>query len=71
VLRKVDAVNPINDKKKIVKEVIIGKLKDGNSFGEVSVAQRDPMRFSIVTETECKLGIITHDKISRKTRRVF
>jgi CRP-like cAMP-binding protein len=66
VLRKVDAVNPINDKKKIVKEVIIGKLKEGDSFGEVSAVQNDPMRFSIVTETECKLGIITYEKVASK-----
>jgi CRP-like cAMP-binding protein len=66
VLRKVDAVNLANDKKKIVKEVIISSLKQDDSFGEISVVQNEPMRFSIMTATECKLGIITYEKATRK-----
>ncbi len=64
VLRKVDALSQSNHKRKQTKEVVIGKLKQGDSFGEVSVAQKDPMQYSIITETECKIGIIGHEKIS-------
>lgn len=51
-------------KEKRMKQVVIGKLKENDSFGEVSVTMKEPMTCSIVTETPCKLGVIPYDKIS-------
>ncbi|CAF0957224.1 unnamed protein product, partial [Brachionus calyciflorus] len=68
VLRKVDVpyLNKKTGKKeKRMKQVVIGKLKENDSFGEFSVSLKEPMTCSIVTETTCKLGIIPYDKISK------
>jgi hypothetical protein len=46
-----------------MKQVVIGKLKENESFGEVSVIQKEPMTCSIVTETECRIGVIQFEKI--------
>lgn len=66
-MRKVDV--PFYNKKtgkkeKKMKQVVVGKLGETDSFGEFSVTLKEPMTCSIVTETTCKLGIIPFDKIS-------
>ena len=74
VLRKVDVVKEPeggNAQKTDVKQVVIGKLTAGESFGEISVIQQEPMTCSIVTETECRLGIISFEKISSKLFLLF
>ena len=53
-------------KEKRMKQVVIGKLKENDSFGEISVAMREPMTCSIVTETPCRIGTIPYDKINSK-----
>lgn len=66
VLRKVD-VPYVNKKtgnvEKRMKQVVIGKLKQNESFGEVSVALKEPMTCTIVSETPCQIGIIHCDKV--------
>jgi CRP-like cAMP-binding protein len=65
VLRKVDVLRKNEDGKDIpqMKQVVIGKLKENESFGELSVILKEPMTCSIVTETECKIGVIQYEKI--------
>ena len=68
VLRKVDV--PFVNKKtgikeKRMKQVVVGKLGNNESFGEISVTMKEPMTCSIVTETSCKIGIIPCDRIHR------
>lgn len=53
------------DKEKKMKQVVVGKLKENESFGEISVTMKEPMTCTIVTETQCKIGIIPCDKITR------
>jgi len=68
VLRKVDVpfINPKTGlKEKRMKQVVVGKLSANESFGEISVTMKEPMTCSIVTETDCKIGIIPCDKIHR------
>jgi CRP-like cAMP-binding protein len=71
VLRKVD-VPRYNPKLKVVekhmKQVVIGKLKENESFGEISVALKEPMTCSIVTETVCKIGTIQFDQLDSSSR---
>lgn len=67
VLRKVDVPyfnKKTGKKEKRMKQVVIGKLKETDTFGEFSVTLKEPMTCSIVTEKTCKLGIIPFDKIS-------
>ena len=67
VLRKVDVPyynKKTGTKEKRMKQVVVGKLNDLESFGEVSVILREPMTCSIVTESSCKIGIVPYDKIS-------
>lgn len=68
MLRKVDVEHSSEDGKeeKKMKQVVVGKLNEGQSFGEVSVVQKDPMTYSIVTETECRIGVIHFEKIYSK-----
>ncbi len=67
VLRKVDVVRKSKKKNesdsKELKQVVVGKLGAGESFGEVSIVQKEPMTCSIVTETQCKIGIIHFEKL--------
>jgi CRP-like cAMP-binding protein len=53
-------------KEKHMKQVVIGKLKLNESFGEMSVTLKEPMSCSIVTETPCRIGIISCDNITSK-----
>lgn len=48
---------------KKMKQVVIGKIKENESFGEKSVTMNEQMSCTIVTETECKMGIIPCDRI--------
>jgi CRP-like cAMP-binding protein len=68
VLRKIDVPFLNRKTKKIdkhMKQVVVGKLKETDSFGEISVAMKEPMTCSIVTETSCKMGVILSDNITR------
>ncbi len=66
MLRKVD-VPHINkktgQKEKRMKQVVVGKLKEKDSFGEISVIMKEPMTCSIVTEKECLVGVILCDRL--------
>jgi hypothetical protein len=53
-------------REKQMKQVVVGKLKVNESFGEMSVTLKEPMSCSIVTETPCRIGIISCDRITRK-----
>jgi hypothetical protein len=69
VLRKVDA--PFINKKtgikeKRMKQVVVGKLRENESFGEISCVMKEPMTCSIVTETPCRIGIVPCEKIPSK-----
>lgn len=69
VLRKVDI--KVHNKKlkqdvKKMKQVVIGKMQDGDSFGEKSVAMNEQMHCTIVTESKCNVGVILYDRISGK-----
>ncbi len=71
VLRKVDVPFPNHKTGKVekrMKQVVVGKLAEGDSFGEVSVSLKEPMTCSIVTEQMCRMGIIPFDKISREKK---
>ena len=66
MLRKVDI--KVFDKKrkcevKKMKQVVVGKIKEHESFGEKSVTMSEQMSCTIVTETECTMGIIPCDRI--------
>lgn len=65
VLRKVDVIRKNEEGKDVkkMKQVVIGKLKQNESFGELSVILKEPMTCSIVTETECRIGVIQFEKI--------
>ena len=65
VLRKVDVLRKNEDGKDVpqMKQVVIGKLREKESFGELSVILKEPMTCSIVTETECRIGVIQYEKI--------
>lgn len=65
VLRKVDVRRPREDGtiKLEMKQVVIGKLSAGQSFGELSVILLEPMTCSLVTETNCRIGLIHLEKI--------
>ena len=73
VLRKVDVIRKDENGKptKRMKQVVIGKIKENDSFGEVSVILKEPMTCSIVTETECRIGIIQYEKIYSKSLAFF
>jgi CRP-like cAMP-binding protein len=69
VLKKVNI--PYVDKKtgknaNSTKQVRVGELKEGESFGELSATLKEPMTCSIVTETECRIAIISQENISSK-----
>ncbi len=49
-----------------MKQVVVGKLKPSESFGEISVIMKEPMTCSIVTENECKIGLIQCDQLHSK-----
>ena len=51
-----------------MKQVVVGKLKPSESFGEISVIMKEPMTCSIVTETECKIGLIPCDQLHSKQK---
>jgi CRP-like cAMP-binding protein len=53
-------------KEKRMKQVVVGKLKKGESFGEISVLLKEPMTCTIVSEVACKLGIISCEKATSK-----
>lgn len=67
VLRKVD-IKSYDKKRKVevkkMKQVVIGKIKESESFGEKSVTMNEQMYCTIVTESECQVGIIPCDSIS-------
>ena len=67
VLRKVD-IKVFNQKKKEdvkkMKQVVVGKINQNQSFGEKSVTMNEQMSCTIVTETACRLGVIPCDSIS-------
>ena len=69
VLRKVD-VKVYNEKLKIdvkkMKQVVIGKIKENESFGEKSVTLNEQMHCTIVSETDVTLGIIPCDRVGGK-----
>jgi CRP-like cAMP-binding protein len=69
VLRKVDVPHIYKKtgvKEKRMKQVVIGKLRPEESFGEISVVLKEPMSCTIVTENECRIGIIPCEKIKSK-----
>jgi len=47
-----------------MKQVVIGNLKETDSFGEYSCTMKEPMHCSIVTESESRIGIIPCDQIA-------
>ena len=69
MLRKVD-IKSYDKKRKVevkkMKQVVIGKIKESESFGEKSVTMNEQMYCTIVTESECQVGIIPCDSISGK-----
>lgn len=67
VLRKVDIAHTNKNtglKEKRMIQVVVGKLRKCESFGEVSVILKEPMTCTIVTETPCRIGVIPIDKIN-------
>jgi len=66
VLRKVD-IKVYNKKKKEdikkIKQVVVGKINVNQSFGEKSVTMSEQMSCTVVTETQCRMGIIPCDSI--------
>ena len=45
----------------------MGKLKEAESFGEVSVLEAEPITCSIVTASDIQLGIITPDRLKGRS----
>lgn len=70
VLRKVD-VSKHNRKtglsEKQVRQVVVGKLKRCQSFGELSCLLKEPMTCTIVTETQCRIAVIPYEKAYSKS----
>ena len=67
VLRKVDIKvynKKVKQDVKKMKQVVIGKIQEGDSFGEKSVAMNEQMHCTIVTETKCNVGVILYDRIT-------
>ena len=49
-----------------MKQVVIGKIKENESFGEKSVTLNEQMHCTIVSETDVTLGIIPCDRVGGK-----
>ena len=62
--RCVDVAKPKRDgtKERCQKQVIVGKLGPGDSFGECTVLRKQPIAYSVVTSSYVQLGVISqHD----------
>ncbi|XP_078690251.1 cyclic nucleotide-binding domain-containing protein 1-like [Branchiostoma floridae x Branchiostoma belcheri] len=66
VLREVEALHklPNGQRVKKRKQVVVGRLKEFESFGEVSVLENVPFTCSVVTATPVTMGVITEEKLS-------
>ncbi|CAH1780517.1 unnamed protein product [Owenia fusiformis] len=54
---------PNGSKERKLKQVVMGKLHESQSFGEISVLTSDPMKCTIVTGTNVEMGIIEPEQI--------
>ncbi|XP_072024805.1 cyclic nucleotide-binding domain-containing protein 1-like [Amphiura filiformis] len=65
VLRQVQVMHtlPNGKQEKRFKQVVMSRLKSGDSFGEISVLETEPMTSSIVTATDLELGIISPERL--------
>nr|XP_006812143.1 PREDICTED: uncharacterized protein LOC102802841 [Saccoglossus kowalevskii] len=45
------------------KQVVMGRMKKSQSFGEISVLQNEAITCSIVTASNIEIGVITPDRI--------
>ncbi|XP_078608136.1 cyclic nucleotide-binding domain-containing protein 1-like [Branchiostoma floridae x Branchiostoma japonicum] len=66
VLREVEALHklPNGQRVKKRKQVVVGRLKEFESFGEVSILENMPFTCSVVTATPVSMGVITEEKLS-------
>ena len=46
-----------------MKQVVMGRLKDAEAFGEISVLDVEAITCSIVTASDIKLGVITQERL--------
>ncbi|CAF0858697.1 unnamed protein product [Rotaria sordida] len=60
ILRKVDVVKTAHNgtKRRQLRQVVMGKVTAPDSFGEISVLLQEAMTCTIVTATQCRLGIV-------------
>ncbi|XP_033626476.1 cyclic nucleotide-binding domain-containing protein 1-like [Asterias rubens] len=65
VLRQVDVLQkmPNGSQEKRLKQVVMGRLQEAESFGEISVLDAEAITCSIVTASDIKLGIITPERL--------
>ncbi|XP_077982622.1 cyclic nucleotide-binding domain-containing protein 1-like [Glandiceps talaboti] len=65
VLRQVEVMEnlPNGQEVKRKKQVVMGKLKKSESFGEISVLLREPITCSIVTAMNIEIGVITPERL--------
>ncbi|XP_038070089.1 cyclic nucleotide-binding domain-containing protein 1-like [Patiria miniata] len=66
VLRQVEVIHtlPNGNQEKRQKQVVMGKLQEAESFGEISVLDGQAITCSIVTASDIKLGIITPERLT-------
>ena len=53
------------------KQVIVGKLGPGDSFGECTVLQKQPIACSVVTSSYVHLGLISQHDFNGKYYMIF
>ncbi|KAK3085643.1 hypothetical protein FSP39_006527 [Pinctada imbricata] len=65
VLRQVDVMHTLRNgrREKRTKQVVMGKLKDSESFAELSVLLDEPITCTILTSSNVELGVIKKDRI--------